>query len=76
MTDRYIQSGFDEVYNGFWREYRNHMPEADDSEGWGRCHDHSLALQEKYPFLSEAIVRLEIELDERMKAAMQKKDKL
>ena len=66
MTDRYIQSGFDEVYNGFWREYRNPMPD--------RSHNHALELQEKYPFLSEVIIRLEIELYERMKARMRKKE--
>ncbi|WP_251501418.1 hypothetical protein [Otoolea muris] len=74
MTDRYIQSGFDEVYNGFWRECRNHMPEPDDEEGWDRSHNHALELQEKYPFLSEVIIRLEIELYERMKARMRKKE--
>ena len=74
MTDRYIQSGFDEVYNGFWREYRNHMPEPDDEEGWDRSHNHALELQEKYQFLIEVIIMLEIELYERMKARMRKKD--
>ena len=74
MTDRYIQPGFDEVYNGFWREYRTHMPEPDDEEGWDRSHNHALELQEKYPFLSEVIIRLEIELYERMKARMRKKE--
>ena len=66
MTDREVQAGFDEVYNQFWRKYRNNIPDRQSDE-WERMHTYSVVLQKKYPFLSQAIQKMEIELDERMR---------
>ena len=66
MTDREVQEGFDEVYNKFWRKYRNSIPDRHSDE-WERMHTYSVVLQKKYPFLSQAVQQMEIELDERMR---------
>lgn len=72
MTDKQVQEGFDEVYNRFWRKYRDNIP-GPHSEEWERLHTYSVVLQKKYPFLSETVVKMEIELDERMRKRCQKK---
>ena len=66
MTDREVQEGFDEVYNRFWRKYRNNIPDKHSDE-WERMHTYSVVLQKKYPFLSQTVHQMEIELDERMR---------
>ena len=66
MTDKQVQEGFDEVYNRFWRKYRDNIP-GPHSEEWERLHTYSGVLQKKYPFLSQTVVKMEIELDERMR---------
>ena len=52
MTDKQVQEGFDEVYNRFWRKYRDNIP-GPHSEEWERLHTYSVVLQKKYPFLSQ-----------------------
>ena len=66
MTDKQVQEGFDEVYNRFWRKYRDNIP-GPHSEEWERLHTDSVVLQKKSPFLSQTVVKMEIELDERMR---------
>ena len=67
MTDEQVKQGFDEVYNQFWRKHKTAIPKKYAEEEWEAIHSQKLSLQEKYPFLSQALVSMEIELDERMR---------
>lgn len=67
MTDEQVKQGFDEVYNQFWRRHKEAIPQKYAEEEWEAIHSQMLLLQEKYPFLSQALVSMEIELDERMR---------
>ena len=66
MTDEQVKQGFTEVYNDFWNQYKQHVPQTDSSE-WERIRTWSVVLQKKYPFLKETIIQLELELDQRMR---------
>lgn len=66
MTDGQVKEGFNEVYNQFWLQNKNHIP-GPDSDEWEKIHATATSLREKYPFLSQTIVDMEIELDERMR---------
>lgn len=66
MTDEQVKNGFNEVYNRFWLKNKNHIPER-DSEEWDRIHAEVNALRGKYPFLADTVIRMEVELDERMR---------
>ena len=67
MTDEQVKQGFDEVYNQFWRKHKTAIPKKYAEEEWEAIHSQMLSSQEKYPFLSQALVSMEIELDERMR---------
>lgn len=66
MTNEQVQAGFTEVYNNFWNRHKNRIPDR-FSEEWERIHTYSVVLQKKYPFLSQTVIEMEIELDERMR---------
>lgn len=66
MTDEQVRAGFDEVYNRFWKKYRDRIP-GRNSEEWERLHTYSVVLQKKYPFLAKTVIEMAIELDERMR---------
>lgn len=67
MTDEQVKQGFDEVYNQFWRRHKEAIPKKYAEEEWEAIHSQVLSLQEKYPFLSQTLISMEIELDERMR---------
>ena len=67
MTDEQVKQGFDEVYNQFWRKHKTAIPKKYAEEVVGSDSFPDVSLQEKYPFLSQALVSMEIELDERMR---------
>lgn len=66
MTNAQVQAGFEEVYNKFWNRYKNRVP-GRDSDEWERMHTYSVILKKKYPFLSQTVDEMVIELDERMR---------
>ena len=66
MTDDQVKQGFDEVYNQFWRKYKQNIPERNSQE-WERIHTYVVVLQKKYPFLRQTVLEMEIELDKRMR---------
>lgn len=73
MTNEQVEKGFNEVYNQFWRRYRDRVPDRNSDE-WERFSTYSVVLQKKYPFLQDAIIRMVIELDERMRGRGYEKD--
>lgn len=66
MTNEQVKKGFDEVYNIFWRSYKDSAPEKDSDE-WERMYDRMKELQKLYPFMSEVLREMVIEFDERMR---------
>lgn len=66
MTNEQVKQGFIEVYNEFWNRYKNCVPDR-DSEEWERMRTWSVVLQKKHPFLKETIIKMELELDRRMR---------
>lgn len=66
MTDEQVKKGFDEIYNNFWRQYKGAVP-GRDSDEWDRVYARMEELQRLYPFMSEVLRNMLIELDERMR---------
>lgn len=66
MTNEQVRDGFNEVYNQFWNKYKNNVPDK-DSEEWERIRTWVTVIGKKYPFLSQTITDLEVELDKRMR---------
>lgn len=67
MTDGQVKAGFDEVYNQFWRKYKDDLPSRDADE-WDRIYSRMVELQKMYPFLEDTLRAMFIEFDERMRA--------
>ena len=66
MTNDEVKSGFEEVYNGFWIDYRDkQIPKQ--SEEWERIKSRGAMLKKKYPFLAATVTEMETELDQRMR---------
>lgn len=66
MTDEQVKNGFNDVYNHFWMQYKRAVPERDSDE-WDRMYARMEELQLLYPFMSEVMRNMVIELDERMR---------
>lgn len=66
MTNEQVMNGFDEVYNGFWKRYRDKPPDRDSPE-WDRMYANMVELQQKYPFMEQTVLKMLIEFDERMR---------
>ncbi len=64
MTDEQVRNGFNEIYNGFWKRYKDRQPGEDTLE-WQRMHTFAVVLRRKYPLFEEVINRMLAELIER-----------
>ena len=52
MTDEQVRNGFNEIYNGFWKRYKDRQP-GEDTPEWQRMHTFAVVLRRKYPLFEE-----------------------
>lgn len=73
MTDEQVRNGFNEIYNGFWKRYKDRQP-GEDTPEWQRMHTFAVVLRRKYPLFEEVINRMLTELIERARGRGNKPD--
>lgn len=48
MTNKDVSAVFVDIYNGFWVNHRDHLPEVNDESGWDLIYAEGQALMRKY----------------------------
>lgn len=64
MTNGEAAKAFDEVYNGFWLNYRD-KPLPLESPEWERMNAWAASLMRKHPFMAEPVAEMVTEIDQR-----------
>lgn len=74
LTNEEISAIFTDIYNGFWMQHRDHIPERSDEAGWDAIMEESKVLMEKYncQLARDLVANLVVIMDQRMREKVHK----
>lgn len=71
LGDREVMALNNDIYNGFWRKYRDHVPPP-QSDGWEKIVDEARQLARKYGCHPMAVHQIQDYLDQMEGRALEK----
>lgn len=72
MTNKDVSAVFIDIYNGFWMNHRDHLPEVYDKSGWDAIHKEGQDLMKKHDcqLARDLVADLIVIMDQRARGSM------